>query len=144
MVRSTVQQTGINVKANTLTGPGGATIPASNIKVTRESNVVAGSWGNNIQSPPDGSMNYLDPLLDNTASTLSESKPGIVSSSYTSTGDGWYPQGAVDGFTSTTSTTSMCNINFMGWTSNTNAQSGNKWILSTREKINREINKCKI
>ncbi|MFC5402752.1 hypothetical protein [Cohnella soli] len=36
LVRSSSSQSNVYVTANTLTGPGGATIPASNIKVTRE------------------------------------------------------------------------------------------------------------
>ncbi|MFC5404061.1 glycoside hydrolase domain-containing protein [Cohnella soli] len=70
LVRSTSSQSGVYVTPNDLTGPGGAIIPASNIKVTREythSNVaVKGTY----EQTSDGSSSYTDALVDNTPVTV--------------------------------------------------------------------------
>lgn len=77
LVRSTSAQTGVSVTANSLTGPGGATIPATNIKVTREI-THNGVWEvpTDFEVPPGGSNpdgisgNYTDSLEDNTPQSI--------------------------------------------------------------------------
>lgn len=75
LVRSASAQTGVYVTANALTGPGGATIPATNIKVTAEI-THTGVWEvpTDFQIPPggngNGSGNYTDSLENNTPQSV--------------------------------------------------------------------------
>ncbi|MFC5406085.1 discoidin domain-containing protein [Cohnella soli] len=88
LVRSSSSQSNLSVTVNALTGPGGATIPASNIKVTKEythSNVA--KIGSDYENPPDGSSNYTDALVENTPFTLpaNQTQPYYYSVHTTST-----------------------------------------------------------
>lgn len=76
LVRSPSAQTGVFVTANALTGPGGATIPTTSIKVTREI-THTGVWEvpSDFEVPPnggngDGSGDYTDSLEDNTPQSV--------------------------------------------------------------------------
>ncbi|MCD9024225.1 discoidin domain-containing protein [Cohnella silvisoli] len=75
LVRSSSSQSNLFVTANALTGPGGATIPASSIKVTMEVTHM-GVWEvpGDFEIPPggngNGSADYTDSLEDNTPQTI--------------------------------------------------------------------------
>lgn len=77
-VRSENRLTGLQVSAGDLTGPGGATIPASRITVNREYNhpniSKVGPWPvgqpDGHQEPPDGGTSYYDALVENTPHDL--------------------------------------------------------------------------
>ncbi|MFC5406086.1 glycoside hydrolase domain-containing protein [Cohnella soli] len=87
LVRSSTAQSNVYVSVSALSGPGGATIPTANIKVSKEythSNVwiattTKGPTDNEI--PPDGSSNYTDALVENTPITLpaNETQPYFYS-----------------------------------------------------------------
>ncbi|WP_146616647.1 discoidin domain-containing protein [Kitasatospora sp. SolWspMP-SS2h] len=70
-VRSGSALSGLRVAAGDLTGPGGATIPASRITVDREYNhpridkVVQSGPSDGHQEPPDGGTSYYDALVGN-------------------------------------------------------------------------------
>lgn len=71
LVRSGVALSNVYVGAGALTEPGGAVIPAANVKVTRaylHPNIqkISGDY----QNPPDGSDDYYDALRDNTPISL--------------------------------------------------------------------------
>jgi hypothetical protein len=70
LVRSTAAQTGVSVTPGTLTGPGGATIPASDITARYEYNHPNIQKVGNIQNPPDGGTAYYDALMDDSAQSV--------------------------------------------------------------------------
>ncbi|MFI6326305.1 discoidin domain-containing protein [Nonomuraea sp. NPDC050556] len=70
LVRSTAAATGVQVTAGALSGPGGATIPASAITVRREYNHPHISKIGVYQNPPDGGSAYYDALVENTPQSL--------------------------------------------------------------------------
>jgi hypothetical protein len=70
LVRSTSAQTGVSVTAGALSGPGGATIPASDISARYEYDHPAISKVGNIQNPPDGGSAYYDALIDDSARSV--------------------------------------------------------------------------
>ncbi|MFC9329761.1 discoidin domain-containing protein [Kitasatospora sp. NPDC057015] len=73
-VRSGSTLTGLRVVPSSLTGPAGATIPASAITVNREYNHPhigkISDPDNSHQEPPDGGTSYYDALVENTAYDL--------------------------------------------------------------------------
>jgi hypothetical protein len=70
LVRSTAAQTGVSITPGALTGPGGATIPAADVRARYEYNHPNIQKVGNIQNPPDGGTAYYDALMDDSAQSV--------------------------------------------------------------------------